>query len=612
MTSYTSIFSEGLGGLDGASADLEATFNKGFVVSNDRIIRGCQLLSFLKDKSMVNRLVSHWFERCEDSGAVCPEFMLKEWLFRLNSHHNDALTSQNPDKLRRLSQMIWRNTQTPLSYNRNTTAMQYTHLGTGINIRWEVIGLIAVHMGMCVENDPADLFLIEHKIEPHVFSKKMCEIAQTCIAFCHDCQVLDDMFLWLLLETECLVSVTTGDRSFATYRATGELNDAVIAMGLHQGVKPTENIPFFLSELRKRLFRVVYTMEISLAAFLGRPPRLSYRYSTVDPPLDLLDGQLALNGAEMTAALASLDEYGYNKAKKWRRITWLRAYSPMASRREEILDLALGSYSCEEILQRAEVIQAKTQAYWNSLPDFISRVTKDDVDFNKMTPNEALIVSAMRQGLRSNELLLQRVLIRHTGATPEKLIKAARAIFSDVLNITQRHDIAGMFRMTFTGIIVSHGLRSGAIIAVELYKQEQLSAYPEKPLLPRSQTIQELSVLASRLAGVDPADGAYEMCEQGRKIITRILDKILEPKPSTNLQSNYRHPLAQHGESYVPGNMQLDISPHQTLHDSSLGLPEPSADLGALMEGPVCWGDEDFTQWLETMDWDRPNVWNGF
>ncbi|RYP03791.1 hypothetical protein DL764_004903 [Monosporascus ibericus] len=42
-------------------------------------------------------------------------------------------------------------------------------------------------------------------------------------------------------------------------------------------------------------------------------------------------------------------------------------------------------------------------------------------------------------------------------------------------------------------------------------------------------TIQGLSVFAARFGAVDPKDGSFAICNQGRKVITRILDKVLSP-----------------------------------------------------------------------------------
>lgn len=634
-TSYSCIFSEGLGNLEAASAGLEAPQTLDMTVSEERIARGCQVLAFLKDKPMINRFVSRWYEICEGAGGVCLELIMKEWLMKLGIHHGEVLTSQEPEKIRRLCELIWRNTQTPLVFSRKTTALEWAHLSTGQNLRWEVIGLIAAVVGLCASClDPSDRFLSYHKVTRYSISKKMREISRTCLSFCRDCEAIDDMFIWLLLEDEWLTSAIKGDRNYATYRASGETNNAVLTMGLHQGVKASDNIPFFLAQLRKRAFMEAYSVEVSMATFLGRPPRLSHRYCKIDPPLDLTDHQLILEGPELDAALAGLDKNGYNLAGRLNRITCMRTYLGLAPRREDILDLALGDYTPEEILQRAAVIQRKSEEHWASLPPFMARTRDSAFDFSKTKPLETLYSSAVRQGSRANELLLQRVLMRRAGASPEKLVGAARDILRDILQITQRHDIASMFRMDFTALLVAHGLRSGAIIAVELLKQEQQqllsSAHHQHnhgnppPLLPRSQTIQDLSVFAARLGAVDPRDGAFGMCDQGRKVITRILDKILTPCPPAAaapslpppaLRHHAQAPQYQHHQGL--GQMDLDGPADRAAQEAGLAVPEMAggglADFGIAIEAPLSLGhDTDFMQWLENMDWERADTWTGF
>ncbi|KAJ9130756.1 C6 transcription [Pleurostoma richardsiae] len=627
-TSYSSIFSEGLGNLELAGIDLEAPPAQAMTISNERIVRGCQTLFFLKDRHMVNRFVSRFYEINEDTGGMGGQLMIKEWLQKLWIQHGDVLVGQtclsghlpghqDPQKIRRLSELIWRNTQKPLAFDGKTTAMEWLALGTGPNIRWEVIGLIAAEIGMCATClDPSEPFFTEHKVTRHVLSRKMLEISQTCLSFCRECEMLDDMFIWLLLENACLHRAVKGDRSYGAYRATGEVNDAVISMGLHQGSKPSCKVPFFLAELRNKAFLAAYIMEVGLATFLGRPPRLSHRYSSLELPKDLSESQLFLEGPELEAAIAELDENGYSKVGKVHRMTWMRSCAGYAPRREDILDLALGNYTSEEILQRADMIHAKMNEHWATLPPFIAKARYEDVDFAKMPPLEMLLRSAVRQGARANELLLQRVLIRKTGASPEKLISTAREIFRDILQITQRHDITSMFHVDFTSLLVAHGLRSGAIIAVELLKQELLPVYPERPLLPKSQTIQDLSVFAARLGAVDPTDGSFSMCEQGRKVITRILDKILTPTPA-----GQHHPAccrqSQPPQEQSHGARQMDIDDPTSgaAMDTNFAAQDVSAavlgDFGVPLQAPLTLGhDYDFMQWLDSVDWQQADTWN--
>lgn len=333
-------------------------------------------------------------------------------------------------------------------------------------------------------------------------------------------------------------------------------------------------------------------------------------------------------------------------------------------RREDVIDLALGHYTRDEVLARAKIIQEKHDAHWESLPPFLSKRSREMFDFTDPAlakPLHALQIMVLRNGRRANELLLQRgkhiptylvdlprdpiiltpktpaVLIRKTGATPEKLIATALDIFKDTLQITHRHDIATMFKTSYSFIMSSHGLRSAAIVAIELLKQEMLPQYPDRPLLPRSQTIQDLAIFASRLGFVRPTDGCYSVCEQGKRVITKILDRILSPGPPVALQrtdsggsvcnhareeeqpQQPQHQQIQHpqGIQGMLPMMDMDGAPMNALGSMNgmvMGLPDMGYSMGMNVgfgtEAPMSLGqDSDFMRWLDAMEWERMDNW---
>ncbi|KAH9901718.1 hypothetical protein F4778DRAFT_123500 [Xylariomycetidae sp. FL2044] len=611
VTSYLSIFSENLGKLGVVSSDLEAAELPRVWVSESRMSQGCQCLAFLKNSTMVIQFVSRWFEIGEGGGVACPDWAMREWLKQLlGIHYGETLKEQNPERIRQLCHTLWRNTSTQPVCDKGMTAMQWVKSCSGPNIRWEVIAMIAAIVGQCaITLDPMDPLLQEYNIDRPSFPRRMAEIARSCLDFCHECDTLGDLLIWALSENFFFLAYLRGEGSHAAYRASGELITAVVAMGLHIDIKlgkPT--IPFLLEEMRKRALLNAYSQEISTSSFLGRPTRLMHRYCNIIQPLDLSDHQLSLEGDELAAAIASLDSNGFNTSGKITRASWLKAWGSFALQREDVLDLALYPYSREELLRRAEIITDKAEAYWASLPPFIRRVRDGTPESCKRTPLEKLSQVAMLQAYRVNELLLQRVLIRKAGATSGRLLEIARLIFQDVLHFSHRQDLGSAFSNEITAVTAIQGLRSAAVIAVELLKQEQLPTHPSKPLLPRSQTIQDLSVFAARLGAVDRSSGLFSMCDQGRKVITRILDSILD-KPSAASQPNHiRSPQAQQPQGFDPG--QPGPFTPRTAHHESWHMPDPTEfvmdDLDFGIDAPFLGPDSDFMQWLESVDWERP------
>ena len=75
-----------------------------------------------------------------------------------------------------------------------------------------------------------------------------------------------------------------------------------------------------------------------------------------------------------------------------------------------------------------------------------------------------------------------------------------------------------------------YAVPSAGVLSLELLKQEQ-SPCPVLEPIPRSETIQQLSILVPVLAAVGPAEGNHAICAQGRLVLQRMLDRILEPPP---------------------------------------------------------------------------------
>jgi hypothetical protein len=614
-----SIFTENLGKLGVVSTGLEGPNLPRLTISNDQIDRGAHILSFLKDSTLVHDFINRFFDIGDGVASICIEPIMKQWLLKLWANHTDTLKKRNPEKVRRLSELLWRNTLTPISVQADMDYKAWAVQATGMNIRWEVIGLIAALIGQCANTlSRSDLLLTQHNVSKPVLARKMNEISSTCLDFARHCEALDDLFIWLIIENQVLTASLKGDGSYAVYRESGEFVNAVVAMGLHNDVRQDkQRIPFFLEQIRKRIVIGAYCSDVSISSYLGRPPRLPARYCNLDPPLDIPDVQLVGDDDQLARIIASLDENGFATTGKVSRATWTKTWLGLATKREEILDLALGRYSREEILRRSEQIQRQTEEYMAGLPPFIRTIAMDPFDFSegasKKRPMETMLRMTFRQGYQANELLLQRVLIRKTGASWEKLVKAAVANFEDILQISKRHDLASIFQNDISALLAVQGLRSAAVIAVELLKQEQLPNYPKNPVLSRSRTIQDLSVFAARLGDVDPSDGWFTVGDQGRKVITRILDKILSPpalpeRPAPS-QIHHEQPLPLHAGESMDMNL-FHTEPAQQHQEW------PMADPLDFQLGDTSWGielpflghDNDFMQWLEHMDWERPAI----
>lgn len=303
----------------------------------------------------------------------------------------------------------------------------------------------------------------------------------------------------------------------------------------------------------------------------------------------------------------------------------IRSYLNICKRREDVVDLALGQYTPQEILTRAQAIQELNDHVLDDLPPFIRKAYDGGGDLSHLSAFQVLNSIPLRVARQANEILLQRILIRKTGAGSEKLVRTARAVFQNVLHVTQRHDVAARFQTSYHFLLSGHGLRVAAIVATELFKQEMLPQYPEDPLLPRSQTIQDLAVFAATLGNVDSSAGVHVLCQHGKRVITSILDRILSPPssrqdpgvvPTSRVEAHAQAPAA--GGLASVSVMETDFRQPSTSIGTpvygmmSLPLPEYAMmDLGIGGEAPTVLGqDSDFMNWLEGMNWETTHNWS--
>ena len=249
------------------------------------------------------------------------------------------------------------------------------------------------------------------------------------------------------------ISSTNCKLDYAAWQRTGEVCDAIVAMGLHQGSHADAETPFFLAEWRKKIFISAYGHDKVVATFLGRPPRLSHRYCKMEVPLDLSDDQICLEGAELEAVLSTLDSNGWNTSGNLHRTTWLRVWVQHCRIREDILEIALGSGD-EDISLQAEQVRLKLDRLHDSYPDFMRVTPEDAMDGNERlvhTPHFGRTQKALRQitaiytlvihaGIVHTEFLLQRALVNRKRTDTKELIPTSRRMLGLVLLAQSKRD----------------------------------------------------------------------------------------------------------------------------------------------------------------------------
>ncbi|KAH7392442.1 hypothetical protein DE146DRAFT_141069 [Phaeosphaeria sp. MPI-PUGE-AT-0046c] len=556
-------------------------------VSQRCIEQGAAVLTLFQNISEIEKYINKWFSFA--GGVVVIEPMVKIYLEGLWSTWHRTLESQKPTDLRLMSEKIWENTLTPVSrrLDRHTTPREFCASVTGAFLRWEVVGILVTLVSLVVQSlkdgDPVFCSQDDAPVDRAMLALKMYNASELCVQFCDDFGVLNDLYLWLLYENAIAYCSMRPKGSYENSRKNASLANALLSCNLHQEIKVDDHTPFFLAELRKRLFLCAYESDKYNAAFTGRPPRLTRHYCRLQLPLDLTDTQTMSDGAELNEALNDLDEGGWNQRGTVHRSTFARVFAANALITEEILEMSLGDLRQPDIVQRAIEIERRTNEYWEDLPVFL-RVNIHDIGSSRRSPLELLFLIIIRLNHLDHHFMLQRTLSRNAQSGPSTasmdLLSVCGDIFNFTVKIVDNKDYFRDFQIDFVQILVKHGIPTAAVLAVELLRQERYptSASAASYPLHRSDTIQSLSVLVSCLGSVKPDASGYQSCVRGRNFLKRILDIILGAGPALSQSP-------QTGESPT---------------DPMFGAPP--LQLGS---------DGDFANWLENVEWDQDS-WINF
>ncbi|GAM86316.1 hypothetical protein ANO11243_043300 [Dothideomycetidae sp. 11243] len=563
-------------------------------VSPEKIHQGAEVLSLFRDTTVFSGFLQRWFEFADSITMIKPMYAI--WLEGIAENFSEMLANHRTlQDLYPLSELVWRNTQQFMPMDGNTTTLQWGRLHTGQHLRWETIGaLCSVIVIVALDLSDWDPAFKRSRViasDRHDLTEKLRTAMETCLSFCRDCESITDMYVCVLFESVLILESIRGDTHFQAWVRIGEVINTCIHLGLHQEKRQDAKTPFIVNEIRIRLFDMLYGHDKSLSTFLGRPPRLSHRYCVLQLPLDLSDEEMILEGADLQRALNSLDN-GWNTQGRLHRSTWRRVWAAHAQLREDILEIALGT-NAQNLAERGQQIREKIQLIDETLPDFIKVDVMDILahcqnahhpiianwERSRIQGNTLHLVS-IKAGMLHTSLLLEKALInRLKSGTTVALIQHARLLLGYILAVSTKRDFFSVFQLDLTYLIAFHGIPAAGILAVELLKQENSQQPYFTDVLPRSETIQDLSVMISALAAVEPnvmGGGNFAICNKAKKVLKKVMDKILSPKP------------------LMPGPTPPEQNPYD---DPSTYFPPNGSDA-------------DFLNWLENIEWEKGSIFN--
>ncbi|KAJ5475298.1 hypothetical protein N7539_008364 [Penicillium diatomitis] len=211
FTSHMSIMTEDLTQLGITSTGLDqATSVHEKPIPYEKVASGCQVLSFLQNRPMIDRAIGLLFKSLDCIHLHCGELIVRPWLSQL-----------------------------------------WISSATGDHIRWGVIAMVANYVGsFAMVRSSSDPFFEEFDMDRKSLLDQMTEVSGFCIGFCRESGLLDDGFLYALFEYYSIIKHTKGGASYASWCVGAELNSAFRVMGLHQEIRADAQVPLFLAELQ--------------------------------------------------------------------------------------------------------------------------------------------------------------------------------------------------------------------------------------------------------------------------------------------------------------------------------------------------------------------------
>ncbi|KAG9241596.1 hypothetical protein BJ878DRAFT_519886 [Calycina marina] len=487
---------------------------------------GVKLLNLIPNQATCDRLMELYATKGTDKSFHKPTIVY--CMSSLWSTFGPTLRHPRKSKdLKDLAELLNRNTMTVIPYVEEGDV--WLNELSGLKLRWEMIGILLSTLGFVLLATPEeDQFWSTQsgrRINRREFAFEMKECTDGCIKLSNQMDNINTLMVALLYRRNILESQCTGDSSLLLWRAQGELNNAATGLGLHR--EKHHNLITITQEMRRRTWACVFSTDKTVSAFTGRPPNLSHRYNHCALPLDLSDEILLAPREQLDLAISKLDDNGWNTEGNVTAATWSRAVMIHCLVLGEILELSLGSedqYSSE----RVNELKLKNNRARESLPPWLYLTQETPGDSN-------LYWTCFTLRLRwlHCSLLLEQLSMRHPPHDQQHMLDIAREMLELTVYMWIERDRFLERTYDYDWMIMCYGIPASGVICVELLKQ---SKYPHSSilLLPRSEVIQNLSMLVGFLDWVRPTAANRQLCGRMSAVIKRILDKVLEPPTIAN------------------------------------------------------------------------------
>ncbi|KAL2820593.1 hypothetical protein BJX63DRAFT_379724 [Aspergillus granulosus] len=488
-----------------------------------------KLLTYLKDYSTIEQLVRDYYALSQASVLPGPIILSSTATMRGLIEEGET-----PQTLHRKTTQVLENTARKFHIPLDTKGKDFHHLFTGGRLRLEIIATIyAIAAQASFFGFAHDRFFqgfIGSSCAARVkFARKMLAASDIAVQVCRVLSPVNELMAWMLYENWQLCCMVLGESSSATWRRSGELSSCICELGIHRESHVSEDMPFFLREMRRRIFVGFYQLDKNIATFLGRPPHISWRYSDTKPPLDISDNAIISEGAELEQALGELDSDGWNIHRVFQFTSWYRVRYMISRFREEILELSLQPLNSELAEKLKDILLRCTQA-WNSIPSHL-RYSSTHWDDNLPIGIRIMLVLAYLAYLY-NIFIVQRLLMQQDRSAETDLLDVSSKLLSAVLLLGKQQEPMIDLQRDFITTIVLFGF-SGASILIKALQTEVRTGRRIPYTGSRAELIRNLSIFISHielLTRPTTLNVNHAFFEQAGKMFTNILDEVLEAR----------------------------------------------------------------------------------
>ncbi|RAQ48253.1 hypothetical protein AFGD_004282 [Aspergillus flavus] len=458
-------------------------------------------------------------------------------------------------------------------------------LFTGENLRWEFIGIIFSFAGLGALSGERKLFKINGQgpMSANAFAEEMTAASTMCVEICKQLDKVNDLMLWLHVTHGALASDIYGETSHRSYELLGDLVSHVYALGLHRFQSSDNDVPFFISETRKRLFGTSFRWDKNLATLLGRPPRLPYHYCETSLPLDIDDDSILLRDSP-EPLLQQLGPDGWNitgvNNGTLRHATLLRLRFMISVLREQVLELSLGRRT-PDFTEKLRTTYEQCLQMWTQIPQEY-HYSADS--WGMLSPPSCVSLILVYSEYLYTVFQVERIRCRENQDATKDLLDTSMKVISVVNDLMKHREQAGNHIIkSFFCILLFNAIPTAGALATEVHRCT-IAEIPLPCSASRSEIIRKLSVFVSWLGSADPSiSHTHRTCVDINKAITKLLDDTLNYRPSPR------------SAEQIPDRTQG----HGSIEESSSVLPW--ANVEDLPDLATFGTSADFLSWLDDL-----------